>query len=161
MLALALREGQSIIIDGHIEVKVVKWSRSSVRLAVQAPREVRVDRDETWRKMHQGQLTPLEIAEKERNERFASQGEIPPARRTPAEGEVAITAPAAGVFHRPEGPAAIRVGDHVQPDTIVGHIVGTAGSAPVTAGAAGILSRVLINSGQTVAAGDQLLLVKT
>ena len=62
MLALARSEGQSIIIDGHIEVKIVKWSRSSVRLAIQAPREVRVDRDETWRKMNPGQMTPLEIA---------------------------------------------------------------------------------------------------
>jgi len=57
-------EGQSIIIDGHIEVKIVKWSRSSVRLAIQAPREVTVDRDEIWRKTHPGQATPLEVAEK-------------------------------------------------------------------------------------------------
>jgi carbon storage regulator len=74
MLALSRGEGQSIIIDGRIEVKIVKWSRSSVRLAIQAPREVTVDRDEIWRKMHAGQLTPLETAEKERNERFAREG---------------------------------------------------------------------------------------
>jgi carbon storage regulator len=79
MLALARSEGQSIIIDGYIEVKVVKWSRSSVRLAIQAPREVTVDRDEIWRKMHPGQLTPLEKAEQERRERFAREGGHPPA----------------------------------------------------------------------------------
>jgi carbon storage regulator CsrA len=74
MLALARGEGQSIIIDGNIEVKIVKWSRSSVRLAIQAPREVTVDRDEIWRKMHPGEMTPLEKAEKERQERFAREG---------------------------------------------------------------------------------------
>ena len=49
MLALARGEGQSIIIDGHIEVKIVKWSRSSVRIAIQA-REVSVVRDAIWRR---------------------------------------------------------------------------------------------------------------
>ena len=78
MLALARTEGQSIIIDGRIEVKVVKWSRSSVRLAIQAPQEVRVDRDEVWRKMNPGVATPLEAAEKERAAKFA-QGKQPPA----------------------------------------------------------------------------------
>ncbi len=74
MLALSRTEGQSIIIDGKIEVKIVKWSRSSVRLAIQAPREVTVDRDEVWRKMHPGQPSPLEVAEKERKEKFGEQG---------------------------------------------------------------------------------------
>jgi carbon storage regulator len=78
MLALSRGEGQSIIIDGHIEVKIVKWSRSSVRLAIQAPREVTVDRDEIWRKMNPGQMTPLEKAEQERKERFAQAGGVPP-----------------------------------------------------------------------------------
>lgn len=81
MLALARNEGQSIIIDGKIEVKIVKWSRSSVRLAIQAPREVSVDRDEIWRKMHPGQLTPLEQAEANRNPKTGE----PPAAGTPTE----------------------------------------------------------------------------
>lgn len=71
MLALSRGEGQSIIIDGKIEVKIVKWSRSSVRLAIQAPREVTVDRDEIWRKMHPGAMSPLEKAEAERAAKFA------------------------------------------------------------------------------------------
>ena len=79
MLALSRGEGQSIIIDGHIEVKIVKWSRSSVRLAIQAPREVTVDRDEVWRKMHAGELSPLEKAELERKERFARRDGAGPA----------------------------------------------------------------------------------
>ncbi|MCL2639294.1 MAG: carbon storage regulator [Phycisphaerales bacterium] len=70
MLALARSEGQSIIIDGKIEVKVVKWSRSSVRLAIQAPREVTVDREEIWRKMNPGQPSPLEKAELDRKEQL-------------------------------------------------------------------------------------------
>jgi carbon storage regulator len=77
MLALSRGEGQSIIIDGKIEVKIVKWSRSSVRLAIQAPREITVDRDEIWRKMHPGEPSPLEKAEQERKERFAREGGAP------------------------------------------------------------------------------------
>ncbi len=68
MLALSRGEGQSIIIDGQIEVKVVKWSRSSVRLAIQAPREIAIDRDEIWRRDHPGEKTPLEKAEEERRD---------------------------------------------------------------------------------------------
>jgi carbon storage regulator CsrA len=83
MLALSRGEGQSIIIDGHIEVKIVKWSRSSVRLAIQAPRSVAVDRDEIWRKMNPGVLTPLEKAEQERRERFAQEGNAAPGGHRP------------------------------------------------------------------------------
>ena len=83
MLALARTEGQSIIIDGRIEVKVVKWSRSSVRLAIQAPREVTVDREEIWRKMHPGQLSPLELAEKARAEKQAQDGPPDPPKAGP------------------------------------------------------------------------------
>ena len=85
MLALARGEGQSIIIDGEIEVKIVKWSRSSVRIAIQAPREIAVDRDEIWRKMNPGVPTPLEVAEMERNQRLAAQGTPPPPPPPPTE----------------------------------------------------------------------------
>ncbi|MGC8559632.1 MAG: carbon storage regulator [Phycisphaerae bacterium] len=60
MLALSRGEGQSIIINGTIEVKIVKWTRSSVRLAIEAPRDVTIDRDEVWRKMHPDKPTPLD-----------------------------------------------------------------------------------------------------
>jgi carbon storage regulator len=63
MLALSRTEGQSIIIDGIIEVKVVKWSRNSVRLAIQAPREVSIDRDEIWKRIHPGEKSPMEKAD--------------------------------------------------------------------------------------------------
>ncbi len=81
MLALSRGEGQSIIIDGKIEVKVVKWSRGSVRLAIQAPREVSVDRDEIWRRMHPNDKTPLEKAETDRQLRFDAGADT--ARDTP------------------------------------------------------------------------------
>ena len=71
MLALSRGEGQSIIIDGHIEIKIVKWTRSSVRLAIQAPREVSIDRDEVWRRMHPGEKSPLEEVELSRTLRDA------------------------------------------------------------------------------------------
>lgn len=88
MLALSRGEGQSIIIDGNIEVKIVKWSRSSVRLAIQAPREINVDRDEIWRKMHPGELSPLEKAEVDRQQRIQAQGQAPAsaAGQPPAKG---------------------------------------------------------------------------
>lgn len=70
MLALSRTEGQSIIINGNIEVKVVKWSRSSVRLAIQAPREITIDRDEIWRRNNPGAATPLEQAEQQRATKF-------------------------------------------------------------------------------------------
>ena len=78
MLALSRGEGQSIIIDGKIEVKVVKWSRGSVRLAIQAPREVSVDRDEVWRRIHPDEKTPLEKAEANRQLRLDAATETEP-----------------------------------------------------------------------------------
>jgi carbon storage regulator CsrA len=95
MLALARGEGQSIIIDGRIEVKIVKWSRSSVRIAIQAPREVAVDRDEIWRKMHPNEPTPLEKAEQERNERIAQAGGVPPPGSSTFKPRAAATPPPA------------------------------------------------------------------
>ncbi|HVS70937.1 MAG TPA: carbon storage regulator [Phycisphaerae bacterium] len=96
MLALSRGEGQSIIIDGKIEVKIVKWSRSSVRLAIQAPREITVDRDEIWRKMNPGVLSPLEKAEQDRKERFERE----------AGGGAAGVAPKPPVAPAPSAPPA-------------------------------------------------------
>jgi carbon storage regulator len=107
MLALSRGEGQSIIIDGHIEIKIVKWSRSSVRLAIQAPREVTVDRDEVWRKMHEGELSPLEKAEEERKERFAREGGVaytPPAPH-PKKPPATVTCPKCAHEFHPGAPS--------------------------------------------------------
>jgi len=46
MLVLSRKAQQAIIIAGTIRVVVAEIGRSSVRLAVQAPRDVAVDREE-------------------------------------------------------------------------------------------------------------------
>ncbi len=161
MLALARGEGQSIIIDGTIEVKVVKWSRSSVRLAIQAPRTVTVDRDEIWRKMHPGAPTPLEIAEKERNERFAREGPPPP---RPHPGETLVLAPAAGVYGNAPangGRPYVVIGSAVDVDTLVGTIqAGDGGITELRAGLKGSVVRVHAANGQMLAAGDAVIAVR-
>ena len=48
MLLLARKAGESVVIDGNIHVTVDRiWGRV-VRLKVEAPREIRVDREEVW-----------------------------------------------------------------------------------------------------------------
>ena len=48
MLLLARKSGQSVVIDGNIYVTVDRIRRGVVRLKVEAPREIRVDREEVW-----------------------------------------------------------------------------------------------------------------
>lgn len=46
MLVLARKAGQSVVIDGNIRVTVDRIGGRVVRLKVEAPREIRVDREE-------------------------------------------------------------------------------------------------------------------
>lgn len=46
MLILSRKIGQSIVIEGGIVIKVLAMEGYSVRLGIEAPRELRVDRDE-------------------------------------------------------------------------------------------------------------------
>jgi carbon storage regulator len=46
MLVLTRRVGETIVIDGNIEVTVVAIQGDKVRLGVNAPRSMRVDRQE-------------------------------------------------------------------------------------------------------------------
>jgi carbon storage regulator len=46
MLALTRRIGEAIVIDGGIRVRVVRVQGDRVRLAIEAPASVRVDREE-------------------------------------------------------------------------------------------------------------------
>ena len=46
MLLLARKAGQSVVIDGNIRVTVDRIRGRVVRLKVEAPREIRVDREE-------------------------------------------------------------------------------------------------------------------
>ena len=48
MLILARRAGQSVVIGGNIRVTVDRIRRGAVRLKVEAPREILVDREEVW-----------------------------------------------------------------------------------------------------------------
>ena len=174
MLALARSEGQSIIIDGNIEVKVVKWSRSSVRLAIQAPRQVTVDRDEVWRKMHPGEQTPLEKAEIERRERFAREGapgaptnppthSAAPTPHAPADG-ISVNAPADGTFYASAGPGGapfVSPGSAVEAQTVVGSVKTDQGVTDLHAGVRGAVQKILVSNGQAVTAGQPLMTIKS
>jgi len=46
MLVLARKAGQSVVIEGIIRVTVDRIGRRVVRLKIEAPREIRVDREE-------------------------------------------------------------------------------------------------------------------
>jgi len=48
MLVLSRKEGQSIVIQGRIEVSVLDVGRHRVRLGVKAPKEMAVHRREVW-----------------------------------------------------------------------------------------------------------------
>ena len=48
MLLLTRKAGQPVVIDGNIRVTVDHIRGRVVRLKVEAPREIRVDREEVW-----------------------------------------------------------------------------------------------------------------
>lgn len=48
MLVLSRKKNESIIIDGHI-VTVVEIRGDKIKLGIQAPREINVDRLEVWK----------------------------------------------------------------------------------------------------------------
>lgn len=55
MLVLSRKRGESIVIDDQIQVKVEGISGGRVRLSIDAPRQVPVDRREVWlRKREEG-----------------------------------------------------------------------------------------------------------
>jgi len=54
MLILS-RKGQSIVIGGNIIVKVVRVDGDQIKLGIQAPQEVTVNREEVQREIMQGQ----------------------------------------------------------------------------------------------------------
>ena len=48
MLVLTRRAGESIMIDGQIELKVLRIKGSQVHLGIEAPRETAIHRKEVW-----------------------------------------------------------------------------------------------------------------
>jgi carbon storage regulator len=51
MLVLTRRVGQVIVVDGGIRIKVVAVQGDKVRLGIEAPDSVRVDREEVHRRI--------------------------------------------------------------------------------------------------------------
>jgi carbon storage regulator len=58
MLVLSRRVGESIIIADNIRVMVleIRWDR--IRLAFEAPKEVKIFKEEIWLKIQQGEKPP-------------------------------------------------------------------------------------------------------
>jgi carbon storage regulator len=52
MLVLSRKAGEAIVIGDRIEVRVQRVSRNRVRLVVEAPENVSVDRKEIWLQKH-------------------------------------------------------------------------------------------------------------
>ena len=48
MLVLGRKPGEYIIIDENIKIKVVKSENGSLRLAIEAPRDINIIRGEIW-----------------------------------------------------------------------------------------------------------------
>lgn len=48
MLALTRKKGESLIIDGKIEVKVLEVHGDKVRIGINAPKEITVHREEVY-----------------------------------------------------------------------------------------------------------------
>ena len=53
MLVLSRREKESIVIADNIEVTVVEVLGNKVRLGINAPRDLRIDRKEIWLEIQQ------------------------------------------------------------------------------------------------------------
>jgi carbon storage regulator CsrA len=60
MLVLSRRNGESIVIDDRIRVQVDRILGSRVRLLIDAPEQVRVDRGEVWLRKRDGNELPIE-----------------------------------------------------------------------------------------------------
>ncbi|SHH20588.1 carbon storage regulator [Tepidibacter thalassicus] len=50
MLVLGRKPGEYIVIDDKIKIKVVKSESGQLRLAIDAPREMKIMRGEVWEK---------------------------------------------------------------------------------------------------------------
>jgi len=55
MLVLSREVGEAIVIGDRIEVRVQHVTKNRVRLAIEAPENVRIDRKEIWLKKRTGE----------------------------------------------------------------------------------------------------------
>lgn len=53
MLVLTRRAGEAVMIDGHIEIKVLRIRGNQVHLGIDAPTETLVHRHEVWLRLQQ------------------------------------------------------------------------------------------------------------
>jgi carbon storage regulator len=54
MLVLSRKRGETIVIDDCVRVTVEAIGESRVRLSIEAPAEVAVDREEIWQRKQRG-----------------------------------------------------------------------------------------------------------
>ena len=59
MLVLSRKVGEAIVIDGGISIRVAEIQNGRVRLAIDAPRSVRVDREEVHERVAAGGFQPM------------------------------------------------------------------------------------------------------
>ena len=60
MLVLSRRKNESVVIDGGIKVKIIEVRGGMVRLGIEAPREVAVNRSEVLVRIQaESSLTPV------------------------------------------------------------------------------------------------------
>lgn len=62
MLVLTRRAGESVMIDGHIEIKVLRIRGNQVHLGIDAPSETLVHRHEVWVRLQQDATSEIEAA---------------------------------------------------------------------------------------------------
>jgi carbon storage regulator len=63
MLVISRKVGESVIIDGGITVTITSIDGNKIRLGISAPRDVRVDREETHRARSEFAVTGYRIEE--------------------------------------------------------------------------------------------------
>ncbi|AXM95995.1 carbon storage regulator [Pseudomonas plecoglossicida] len=64
MLVIGREVGEVIVIDDHIQIKVVETRDGSVRFGVSAPRDVPVHRAEVYKRIKAGEVSRAPIAGK-------------------------------------------------------------------------------------------------
>lgn len=59
MLILTRKKGESIIIDGNIEVKILEIEDGKIRIGIEAPKEVEILRKELYEKIEKENLAAV------------------------------------------------------------------------------------------------------
>ena len=71
MLVLSRKKGESIIIDGEIEVKVISVDGDLVKLGIEAPKSVSIHRQEVYRAIQEENQAARLIQKGIKHESFA------------------------------------------------------------------------------------------